>query len=430
MKKNALKGTILHTPSKDCFEIHEDAYLIWDGDTVLGIFDEIPTGEEVTVRDCKDRLIIPGMSDLHIHAPQYSFVGIAQNLEDMKWDSWFEKYCFPEESRLKDPEYAVRLYGRLAKDLLHTPTTRLCAYGTIHTDSTIILMQKLSEAGLAGYVGKVNMDRNSMPGLLETTEESISETERFLEETENRFPGIKPMITPRYVPSCTKRLLNALGDLSNRYKVPVQTHLSERSDEIEWVKQLEPDKDCYARCYEDAGLMQQGYLMAHCVYSDDYELGVLANHSGMIAHCPQGNMNSSGGCAPVRKFLDAGVGVGLGTDIAGGNTLNLFKMVFYAVLASKVRNSKALCCGSNEGILSLSEAFYLATKGGGKMWHTGSFEKGYKMDAVIVDDSRLRGEIKRSPYERLERIIGMSDDREICGKYVNGRELFYEEKPA
>ena len=91
MKKNALKGTILHTPSKDCFEIHEDAYLIWDGDTVLGIFDEIPTGEEVTVRDCKDRLIIPGMSDLHIHAPQYSFVGIAQNLEDMKWDSWFEK---------------------------------------------------------------------------------------------------------------------------------------------------------------------------------------------------------------------------------------------------------------------------------------------------------------------------------------------------
>lgn len=110
--------------------------------------------------------------------------------------------------------------------------------------------------------------------------------------------------------------------------------------------------------------------------------------------------------------------------------MNLFKMVFYAVLASKVRNSKALCCGSNEGILSLSEAFYLATKGGGKMWRTGSFEKGYKMDAVIVDDSRLRGEIKRSPYERLERIIGMSDDREICGKYVNGRELFYEEKPA
>ena len=83
MKKNALKGTILHTPSKDCFEIHEDAYLIWDGDTVLGIFDEIPTGEEVTVRDCKDRLIIPGMSDLHIHAPQYSFVGIAQNLEEV-----------------------------------------------------------------------------------------------------------------------------------------------------------------------------------------------------------------------------------------------------------------------------------------------------------------------------------------------------------
>lgn len=196
---------------------------------------------------------------------RHPFQGIGQNIESGQWNTWFDRYAFPDESRFNDIAYAEQAYTRFAKSLLATPTTRLCAYATTSREATEILMRVLAKYGFAGYVGKVNMDRNSSPGLLETTRETIAQTRLWLEETKNGIGAIYPILTPRYFPSCTESCLQQLGQLAEEYHVPVQSHLSEGLDEIDWVRELAPDLDFYAQAYDRAGLLgpQTQAVMAH-----------------------------------------------------------------------------------------------------------------------------------------------------------------------
>ena len=327
--------------------------------------------------------------------------------------------------RFRDPSFAESAYTRFAEALLRTPTTRLCAYATTDRKSTELLMRILAGRGFSGYVGKVNMDRNCGEELLESTEETILETEKWLDETRAGFGQIFPIITPRYFPSCTPQSLKSLGELAARYQVPVQSHLSEGLEEIEWVRRLDPSLAYYAQAYERAGLLgpEPRAVMAHCVFSEGAEFEKLRENHVLVAHCPQSNLNSSGRVAPIMDFIHAGIEVGLGTDVGGGNTLNMFRTIFEAILASKVRwaaDGGEYTDPQRCNVLSLPAAFYLATKGGGSLWHTGSFETGYCFDAVVLDDARLSNSIQRTPYERLERLVTMGDDREIVKKYING----------
>ncbi len=173
-------------------------------------------------------------------------------------------------------------------------------------------MKVLAKYGFAGYVGKVNMDRNSSPGLLETTQETITQTRLWLEETKNGVGAIYPILTPRYFPSCTESCLQQLGQLAEEYHVPVQSHLSEGLDEIDWVRELAPDLDFYAQAYDRAGLLgpQTQAVMAHCIFSSPEEVETLKRRNVIVAHCPQSNMNSCGCAAPIMDYLDAGIAVG------------------------------------------------------------------------------------------------------------------------
>ena len=285
-------------------------------------------------------------------------------------------------------------------------------------------MKALAKFGFAGYVGKVNMDRNCAAGLLETTEETIAQTRLWLEETKDGIGAIYPILTPRYFPSCTESCLEQLGKLAEEYHVPVQSHLSEGLDEIDWVHELAPDLDYYAQAYDRAGLLgpHTRAVMAHCVFSTPEEVQTLKKRNVLVAHCPQSNMNSCGCAAPIMDYLDAGIAVGLGTDVGGGNTLNMFRTMFEAILASKVfwASKNGARNMDQRKVLSLPNAFYLATKGGGALWKSGSFEPGYCFDAVILDDSRFCDGVQRTPYERMERLITRSDDRDICAKYIDG----------
>lgn len=422
----AIRGTIAFTKERRQFCVRENAYLVCRETRVDGIYDRLPESYSgIRVEDMRGNIVIPGMCDIHVHAPQYLFQGIGQNIEGGNWDTWFEKYAFPDELRFRDPSFAEAAYTQFAEALLRTPTTRLCAYATTDKNSTERLMRILAGRGFSGYVGKVNMDRNCGEELLESTEETILETEKWLEETRAGFGQIFPIITPRYFPSCTPQSLKSLGELAARYQVPVQSHLSEGLEEIEWVRRLDPSLAYYAQAYERAGLLgpEPRAVMAHCVFSKGAEFERLRENHVLVAHCPQSNLNSSGCAAPVMDFIRAGIEVGLGTDVGGGNTLNMFRTIFEAILASKVRwaaNGGEHTDPQRHSVLSLPAAFYLATKGGGSLWHTGSFETGYCFDAVVLDDTRLSNSIQRTPYERLERLVTMADDREIVKKYING----------
>ena len=428
---SALKGTLAFTPTFDEFSFLEDHYLVRRGNQVEGVYATLPEEyANIPVEDWSGHIIIPGMCDMHIHAPQYAFRGLGQNIEGGRWDTWFERYAFPDESRYADEEYARKAYGRVVADLKATTTTRFCIYSSLHRGGTEVLMELLHKAGFAGYVGKVNMDRNSAPGLEETTEESIAETRLWLEHcADGRFGDVRPMLTPRYTPSCTDELMEELGRIAKEYHLPVQTHLSEGLDEIEWVKELKPEIDFYAQAYDMYGLFgtETPTVLAHCIFPTKEEFELMRQRNIWVAHCSNGNLNSCGTAAPILDYVDAGIHVGLGSDSAGGVTLNLMRMTYEAIMASKVRWAylERKSPFDAKHILTLANAFYLATKGGGSLWgKAGSFEPGYCFDAVVLDDSRIKDFIPRSTYERVERLVSLSDDREIVAKYINGRLVY------
>jgi guanine deaminase len=408
----------------------QSGYIVYINDKIEDVYKVLPERlQRLTIIDYGSNLIIPGMSDLHIHAPQYPFRGIGQNIENNEWNKWFERYAFPEERRYNDLIYAERAYTRLVNDLLRTPTTRVCVFATIHREATELLMSILNDYGFGGYIGKVNMDRNSINGLIETTEESIKETEKWLHNTLSKYSLIHPIITPRYIPSCTDSLMERLGALIEEYKVPIQSHLSEGLDEINWVKKLKPEIKSYSEGYKMYHMMGDivPVVQAHCVYPTQQDILNMTNHNFTVAHCPGGNMHSSGGVAPIMKYIKAGIRVGLGTDIAGGSSISLFRVLMEGIMASKVwwaENEQKGDPNATREYLSLTNALYLATKGGGSFFGlVGSFEPDYALDAVVIDERRFSDENDRSVYERLERAINLSDDRDIVAKYINGKQI-------
>lgn len=430
-KSFCLKGTIAYTPSLDSFSFVEDGFLVCLDGKVAGVFPTLPeTFAGLPLTDYSGMLIIPGMCDLHIHAPQYSFRGIGQNIENSDWSSWFERYAFPDEGKYADLEYANRAYTRLAEDLMRTTTTRLAAFASYHRPATELLMDIFAKKGFAGYIGKVSMDRNSIEGLIETTEETIRETRLWVENTIDKYELIKPIITPRYLPTSTDEALAGLSAIMKEYNLPVHTHLSEGLDEIKWVKELKPDIEFYGEAYDQFDMFGTVVptIMDHCVFSDEKEFELICKRNIWVAHCPNSNLQGSGTAAPVLDFLKNGAKVGLGTDASGGNTINMMRVILEAILASKVRWAYLERKGdpdAKRNMLSLANAFYLATKGGGSFFgKVGSFEEGYLFDAVVLDDSRVADFNLRSTYERVERMVSLSDDREIVAKYINGRHVY------
>ena len=231
---------------------------------------------------------------------------------------------------------------------------------------------------------------------------------------------VRPIITPRFVPSCTPEMLRACGELAAKYQLPVQSHLSENKDEIAWVKELEPESTCYGDAYDRYGLFgQTPTVMAHCVWSDGEELELIKRRGVVVAHCPTSNFNVASGMAPIRKFLDEGVKVGLGSDISGGHDLSIFRMMVYAIQVSKMHYQQ----NHNVPFLSLSEVFWIATKSAGSFFgRVGSFEPGYEFDALVIDDSDLNHD-NYTLLERLERYIYLGDDRQISHRFCSGREI-------
>ena len=243
----------------------------------------------------------------------------------------------------------------------------------------------------------------------------------WLEETAGRYENTAPILTPRFVPSCTPELMAGLGRLREKWHVPVQSHLDETPEEVAWVRELCPDSPSYAAVYDEAGLLGPDAVMAHCIYLTDPELALMKARGAFIAHCPASNMNVRSGIAPIRRYLDAGLNIGLGTDISGGHTLDMGQAVRDALSVSRL----LWRLGEGEyAHLTAREAFYLATAGGGAFFgKVGRFEPGYEFDAVAVDDSPWRWGLQDLDM-RFQKMIYLARSRDVKAKYAAGRKLF------
>lgn len=415
---HAFKGNLIWTEEPERFRTIKDGYLLIEDGVVAGTAEKRPAGMDIT--DFGSSLILPGLYDLHIHAPQYMFAGLFMDDELLQW---LDRHTFPLEARFSDKDFASDAYTAFVEDIKDSCTARASIFGTIHRESTIMLMSLLEESGLHGYVGKVSMDRNSPDILREDTDEAISEEIRFLEEASS-FRNVKPIITPRFIPSCTDHLLSSLGAIAKEWNLPVQTHLDENPSEVEWVRGLCPESRSYADAYDSFGLMDGRSIMAHSVWVTEEEMDLLSSHDAWVAHSPSSNMNLSSGIAPVRRFMERGIKTGLATDTAGGSSLSMFRMITDAIQASKLRWRLV-----DDALppLRFSEAFYLASKGGGSFFgKAGSFEPGYAADILILEDSSKDMTVlspELSIEEKLEFYAYRSPDRKPLAKYVEGKRV-------
>ena len=415
-----IKGDICCSVNKDAIVTVPDGCVVCRNGLSAGVFESVPLKySSLPVHDYRGMLVMPGMVDLHIHAPQYAYRGLGMDMELL---DWLNAYAFPEEIKYADKDYAARAYSIFAEAVKKSATTRLAVFGTVHNYATLLLAEALERTGCVSFVGKVNMDRNSPDKLREPgAMYSSDDTERFIIEIQSKYRNTYPIITPRFTPSCTDELMELLGKLSEKYGIPVQSHLSENPGEVEWVKELCPWASFYGETYDRFGLFGSPAktIMAHCVYSGEEEIALMKKNGVFIAHCPGSNMNVASGIAPIRKYLDMDMRVGLGSDVAGGNSESIFTAMVDALQSSKLYWRLV---DQSMKPLTVSEAFYMATKGGGRFFGmVGSFERGYEFDAVVIDDMHLPHPQPLSLRERLERAIYLGGDiKAMKAKYCRG----------
>ncbi len=414
-----LKGTIIQTPALGQLDILEQGYLIAENGIIVGVFDHLPQkyrNEPVT--DYGSGMILQSFSDMHLHAPQYPMLGLGMDLELL---DWLNTYTFPTEAKYADPAFARQVYRTLARELVENGTTRVCMFSSLHTEGTLVLMEELEQAGISGFVGKVNMDRNSCPELDESTQESMDATLEWLDKCQ-AFQNIRPILTPRFSPSCTEELLSFLGNLAGERQLPIQSHLSENRKEIAWVRELFPDCQEYYQSYEKHGLWNDCTLMAHCVWSGEAELQAMLDAGVTVVHCADSNKNVRSGIAPIRKMLDRGISVVLGSDISGGEHLNVFDIVNSTIMSSKLRSVYA---AEPERHLSVAEAWFLATSAANRFFgEQPGFAPGNQLNVMVMEDQNLLCAHAMSPKERFERLVYKRQKDALAAVY-SGRGLIY-----
>ena len=420
MSVTILKGNIVSAPALGELEITEHGYLVAENGIISGVFPTLPERyANLPVEDFGDALILQSFADLHLHAPQYPMLGTGMDLQLL---DWLNTYTVPPEARFADPDYARTVYRQLAAELISGGTTRVCMFSSLHTDATLILMEELEKAGITGYVGKVNMDRNNAPGVLEeTTEESMRETLRWLEGC-GKFKYIKPMLTPRFIPSCTDELMAFLGKLAKERDLPIQSHLSENQKEIAWVRELHPDCQRYWETYAKFGLWNDRTLMSHCVWSDEVERSAIREAGVTVVHCADSNQNVCSGVAPIRVMLNEGLKVALGSDIAGGDHLNMFDVITSAIRVSKVRH---LMDHWETPFLTVPEGWYLGTSAGSAFFgERPGFAPGNPLHAIVLADDHLPQAHPFTVAERLDRCVYRRQKDAIRAVWSAGRKVY------
>ncbi|ETV98865.1 guanine deaminase [Aphanomyces invadans] len=390
--------------------------------------------------DYKENLLVPGFIDGHAHAPQYSFLGVGMHLPLLNWyvhDSWthvssqgcrLHTYTFPHESKFSDPTYAKHMYTKAVSRHVLNGTTTCSYFATIHLEACKVLADIVHDIGQRGYLGKVNMDRNATPELTETTHGSLADTKSFIEYVATKKNSLlTPVITPRFVPSTTSALMTGLAALADTYTLPIQSHLSENSKEIEWVRDLHPDCSSYAEVYDRHGLLNERAYMAHCIWCTPDERSLLKSRGASMIHCPNSNFSLTSGVLNVRQLLDEGVKVGLGTDVAAGYSTSMLDAIRHAVIASKVTSLTS----PSHAPLSYAEVFHLATVGSadclGLSDVVGNFVKGKELDMLVVDLNSANSPIDSHAHDdvssQFQKFLFLGDDRNITDVYVRGRRV-------
>lgn len=381
----------------------------------------------------KGQYLLPGLVDLHIHAPQWPQLGKALHLP---LNRWLQEYTFPLESRYEDLAFAAEAYESLVDNLLANGTTTAAYYGTVHLQATCLLADVAQRRGQRAFVGKVAMDNpDQCPDFYRdaSTAAGLNDT-RALIEYVNAMDGdlVRPVVTPRFIPSCTDDMLDGLARIADEYGCHVQTHCSESDWEHRYVLDRHGLKD--TQSLERIGLLTDKTILAHGVLVDNDDLQTIRSRQSGIAHCPLSNIYLAHAVFPARRALDMGLKVGLGTDIAGGPSPSILHNCRVAVSVSRALEDGVdpLRPATERGVpgarINFREAFWMATVGGAKSLgiNVGRFQPGYAFDAIVVDTNVTESNLVTwegmdDAGDILQKIIYSAERRNIRNVWVQGR---------
>lgn len=311
----------------DPFAIVEDGAIVREDGHIIacgGAADMIRAHPDATVVPT-DALLSPGLVDVHIHYPQTRIIGTyAGGLLE-----WLETVTFPEEARFEDPAYAAEVAVEFFDRCEAVGTVDVTVYCTSHPNSVEALFREaMRRPRLRVTAGLVMMDRNAPAALLTPAQDAYDQAKALIARWHEADGGrLRYAITPRFAPTSTPDLLEAAATLWDEHPTcTMQTHLSETVEEIAWVQRLFPEARDYLGVYEAFGLLRPGAIFAHAIHLSEREVAALAEHHAVVAHCPTANQFLNSGRCNVRRLLDAGITVKLGSDVGGGTTFDIMEV--------------------------------------------------------------------------------------------------------
>jgi len=370
------------------------------------------------VRDHGAKLIMAGFVDAHVHYPQTAIIASwGKRLID-----WLNSYTFPEEMRFGDPAYAAGIASRYLDLTAAHGTTTVCSYCTIHPESVDAFFTEAQARGQRVVAGKTCMDRNAPDGLRDTAQSAYDDSEALI----SRWHGagrLEYAITPRFSPTSTPEQLEAMGALWAKHpECLMQTHLSEQTDEIDWVKSLFPQARDYLDTYEEFGLLGAKGLYGHAIHLEERERHRLRDFGAALIHCPTSNTFIGSGLFDMAGLLAEGQRIGLATDTGGGSSFSMLRTMAAAYEIGQLRGTP----------LHAAQLLWLATQGSATALRMeariGNIAAGMEADLVVLDLASTPAIAQRS--ERAEDIweavfptIMMGDDRAVSEVWISGRRV-------
>lgn len=373
-----------------------------------------------------DRLITPGLIDIHLHYPQTQMMAAyGEQLLD-----WLNQYTFPTEQSFQDPEHAAQVANFFVEELLRNGTTTAAVFAAVFPGSVDALFAAAQARNLRLITGKVMMDRHAPPGLLDTAQSAYEDSQRLIE----RWHGVDRLryaVTPRFAPTSTAEQLQLAGQLLEEFPtVYLHTHLSENLDELAWVKELFPQSTNYLDVYDRYGLVTPRSIFAHCIHLSDAEFDRLADVNAAIAFCPTSNLFLGSGLFNIQKAKSEGrsINVGLASDVGAGTSFSMLKTAAEAYKVAQLQRQT----------LSPFQLFFLMTLGGARSLHLadhiGNFELGKEADFVVwnLQATPLMAFRNLGPLpttfqelsDRLFSLLVLGDDRSVSATYIMGQQQF------
>lgn len=412
-------------PTKECFRympdgmiVVEDGHITQSGPAAT-VLKTLPQG--VHYKTYKDKIIVPGFIDTHIHYVQTDIIGaFGKQLID-----WLNTYTFVAEQKFKDSAEGTRVAEFFCDELLRNGTTTALTFCAVYPESADQLFEAASKRNMRMIAGKVMMDRNAPKNLQDTASDSYEDSKRLIKKWHEKGRNLYA-ITPRFAPTSTPQELEIAGQLWREYPgAYVHSHLSENVDEIAWVKKLFPARQGYLDVYDHHGLTGRRAVYAHGVHLTDAEMQHCFETGTSISHCPTSNLFLGSGLFWLEKAKDKErpINVGLGTDIGAGTSFSMLQTMNEAYKVAQLRKFP----------LDAVHAFFLATLGGARALNLGeqlgTLEPGKEADFVVLDPLatpllRERMQFTNSIEEKLFVLMTMGDDRSVAATYIAGHKAY------